>query len=92
MQYQIHFQYKSPDSSRPDDESASHFPMPLLKQGEFMPIPAPGDSVQLLYAPNEQKWLKVLTRHFDYATEGYCIVNIVVTDISDDEMAARLKC
>ena len=92
MEYQITFQYKPPDRPRPDDESASDFPMPRFKQGEFMPIPAPGDSVVLLYEPNGQKSFKVLTRHFDYATEGYCVVNIVVTDISDDEMAARLKC
>ena len=91
MNYRIEFQYKAHDEARPFDESASHIEMPLLEQGEFMPIPAPGDSVSLLCEPGKIKAFKVLTRHFSYSSENFCFVNIVVGDIANEEIAAHLK-
>jgi hypothetical protein len=55
-----------------------------------VPIPNVGDSVILKLSGDQNKSYKVLTRNFAYLA-GWCMVNIVVTDISSDEMAARLK-
>lgn len=50
-----------------------------------MPLPTPGDSVEIA----GQNY-KVLTRHFSYL-EGVCVINIVLSDIAEEEMSARLK-
>ncbi len=83
----ISFQYKAPGSSRPEDgeqDEAIKF-----DSGDFVPIPDVGDSVEYKYDGKEEVF-KVLSRHFAYIND-WCVVNIVVTDISDEEMASRLK-
>ncbi len=87
MKYKIEFQYKSPDRSRPYDEVQDE--EIIFEEGEAIPIPDVGDSVSCLYG-EEPKAFKVLSRHFSYL-QDWCIVNIVVTDISDEEMASRIK-
>jgi len=57
--------------------------------GEFIPIPDVGDSVAYNYG-GELREFKVISRHFAYMM-NWCAVTIVVTDISDEEMASRLK-
>ncbi len=54
-----------------------------------VPIPDVGDSVAYNYG-GELKEFKVVSRHFAYMM-NWCAVTIVVTDISDKEMASRLK-
>src|SRR5437879_5516995 len=85
MKYKVEFQYKEPNGRRPEhavqDES-------IKLQGEFVPIPNVGDSVDYLYGGKE-RYCKVVSRHFSYL-QDWCVVNIVVTDISDDEMEARI--
>ena len=47
MKCKIEFQYKSPKSSRPQEEPQDE---PIeLREGEFVPIPNVGDSVGFLY-------------------------------------------
>jgi hypothetical protein len=87
MKYKVEFQHKSKGSTRPGDEVQEE--EILFEKGEFIPIPDVGDTVSLMWG-NDQKEFKVLTRHFSYLM-NWCVVNIVVTDVSDGEMAARLK-
>ncbi len=87
MKYKIEFQYQTQDSSRPEDvvqDEAIEF-----EKGEFIPIPDVGDSVSYLYSEKLVDF-KVVSRHFAYMN-NWCAVTVVVTDISDDEMASRLK-
>lgn len=60
-----------------------------FEKGEFIPIPTVGDSVSYMYGGKLEEF-KVVSRHFVYMND-WCAVTIVVTDISDDEMASRLK-
>lgn len=87
MKYKIEFQYIPPKSTRPNDEAQDE--ELLFEQGEFIPIPDVGDSVSYLYG-GKMTAFKVVSRHFSYIGD-LCCVNIVVTDISGEEMAARLK-
>ena len=87
MRYKIEFQYKGSDSSRPEDVVQDE--EIFFEKGEFVPIPDVGDSVSYLYGEKVEAF-KVISRHFSYQNK-WCIVNIVVTDITSDEMAARLK-
>lgn len=87
MNYKIEFQYKDPESSRPNDYVQDE--EILFKNGESIPIPNVGDSVSYLHG-EQMTAFKVISRHFSYLND-WCVVNIVVTDISDEEMASRLK-
>lgn len=87
MKYKIEFQYKTSRSSRPED--AVQDDEILFEGGQFLPIPNVEDSVTYMYG-GKPKAFKVLTRHFSYLGD-FCVVNIVVTDISKEEFAARLK-
>jgi hypothetical protein len=83
----IEFQYKSPKSSRPQEEPQDE---PIeLREGEFVPIPNVGDSVGFLYGGKKRDF-KVVSRHFTYKKNSCCI-HVVVTDISSEEMLERLK-
>jgi hypothetical protein len=87
VDYKVEFQYKPQGHARPYvevQEDSIHF-----HRGEFVPIPAVGDSVSYLEG-DYMVARKVLTRHFSYGSD-WCVVNIVVTDMPDEEMAARLK-
>jgi hypothetical protein len=57
VKYKIEFQYKSPTSTRPQEEPQDE---PIeLEEGEFFPIPNVGDSVGYLYG-GKNKTLKSL--------------------------------
>lgn len=87
MKYKIEFQQKHPGDARPEDVVQDD---PYISEdGESLPIPDVGDSVSLEYGGKPQAF-KVLTRHFSYCGD-FCAVNIVVAEISPDEMASRLK-
>lgn len=87
MKYKIEYQFTSPDSLRPYDEVQDE--EIVFENGQFIPIPSVGDSVSYLHGEKMMAY-RVVSRHFAYVT-GWCMVNIVVTDISGDEMSARLK-
>jgi len=87
MKYKIEFQYKASGDVRPEDcvqDEELKF-----EHGEFFPIPNVGDSVEYT-SGGETVARKVVSRHFGYLSD-WCAVTIVVTDISDEEMATRLK-
>jgi hypothetical protein len=87
MQYKVEFQFRPQGSARPLDY-VQEIPL-VFRGGEFLPIPSVGDSVS--YDENGRTVAyKVVSRHYSYLGE-WCVVNIVVTDMSDGEMAARLK-
>ena len=87
MKCKIEFQYKSSNSTRPQEEAQDE---PIeLEEGEFVPIPNVGDSVGYLYGGKKRDF-KVVSRHFTYKRNSCCI-HIAVTDISREEMLARLK-
>ncbi|WP_433973623.1 hypothetical protein [Tunturiibacter lichenicola] len=91
----ITYQYKPDDRKRPFDfvqEEELSFEAPYGDSVAALPIPAVGDSVSLKL--EENRLYKVLTRHFTYLSSevGLSInVNIVVTDLEEDEYLARLK-
>ena len=87
MKYVVQFQYKSPTSLRPEDcGQDEEF---VFDDTQSNLIPNVGDSVTYLYGDKPTAF-KVLTRHFSYM-QGFCCINIVVSDIPSDEMCARLK-
>jgi hypothetical protein len=87
MKYKLEFQYKSEDSERPEDcVQDEQF---ISENGEYFPIPDVGDSVAYKYG-EKMKAFKVLTRDFSYI-DDLCCINIVVTDISEEELSSRLK-
>jgi hypothetical protein len=87
MKYKIEFQYKEPGRSRPFDEVQDE--QIVFEKGEAIPVPNVGDSVSYLHG-DDMRAFKVMSRHFSYMN-NLCVVNIVVTDISDEEMGQRLK-
>ncbi len=95
-QVTVTFQYKGPTDTRPWDEGQVAdltFKVPYGTPIVTVPIPAVGDSVSL-ELQKKMKSYKVLTRHFSYdEVEGSLLIaiNIVVTDISSNEMLERLK-
>jgi hypothetical protein len=87
MNYKIEFQYKAVGDARPED--AVQDEEILFEGGEAIPVPNVGDSVSYKYS-GTQRAFKVISRHFSYLS-NWCVVNIVVTDMPSEEMAARLK-
>lgn len=93
------FQYKGPASSRPLDQTQEedfNFEIPCNVPPPALFIPDVGDAVILtsLTSGEGRAAYKVLSRTFSYQESPlglYVYVNIVVTDIDDDEMNARLK-
>lgn len=90
MKYTVQFQYKDPESARPEDCSQDEENEIVIEDGSFTPLPNVGDSVSYKYGGRVKAFM-VLSRHFDYQSPNWCIINIVVTDISDDEINARIK-
>jgi hypothetical protein len=93
MTYKIEFQYMGPDDARPQDYVQEG--ELIFKNGEFVPIPAVGDSVHC-NLNGEGGSFRVVSRHFTYLNMNppeidWCVVNIVVTDLLPGEMAKRLK-
>lgn len=87
MTYKIEFQYKPTGQTQPFDY-VQKVDIRSTK-GDFIPVPNVGDSVACDFE-GKLKAYKVLTRHFSYSVD-LCAVNIVVTDLAHDELAARLK-
>ena len=93
----IFFQYKGKNKLRPSNfvqEDKLQFEAPYGESIAALPIPAVGDSVSLHLEGEGRNSYKVLTRHFAYLKTEVGLqvtINIVVVDIDDDEMAARLK-
>lgn len=87
MKYKIEFQYKEAARNRPEDVVQDE--EIIFEKGETVPIPNVGDSVSYKYG-EETRAFKVLSRHFSYVM-GWCLVNIVVTDISSEDMQSRIK-
>jgi len=88
VEYLIQFQYKGEGDLRPMDYALNDEEI-LAPDGKTVPIPNVGDSVTLTSGGTPKSY-KVVTRHFGYAG-NHCYINIVVTDISDKDRAARLK-
>ena len=87
MKYKIEFQYMPEGRDRPFEEAQDE--RIEIVGGQAVPIPSPGDTVFCSYDGHESDF-KVVSRHFMYMGD-WCAVNIVVTDVSDDEMGRRLK-
>ena len=85
MKFSIDIQYLAPGSDRPEDCSQDQ----EIVFETCPPIPNVGDSVHYYYGGTRVD-RKVVTRHFSYVGD-LVAVNIVVTDIDDEEMARRLK-
>lgn len=85
--YKIEFRYKAANVSTPGHDAQDE----EIEFGndEYIPIPAVGDSVAYLDKGRMVQY-KVVSRHFVYET-GSCEVNIVVTDMSKEELVAREK-
>ena len=89
MKFGIQFQYKGPNDTRPED--CGQDDVIGVGNGEFLAVPNVGDTVCYKYG-GDTVARKVVSRHFSYYPElGLCNVNIVVTDISSQEMQARLR-
>ena len=98
MKYVVEFYYKGPKDARPDD--ACQAGQITFESGEFTPIPAVGDVLYCrLRADGTSGYFKVLYRTFLYTDDNdeksnkmiLCVVSIVVTDVSSEEMRARIK-
>jgi len=94
MTYSIQYQYKNPKRSRPGDYAQVEDLNP--EPGEQLVIPNVGDTVILCLTSEGRKMYKVLTRNFSYLIAEEppvraCSINIVVTDVDDEEVGARLK-
>jgi hypothetical protein len=87
MNYKIEFQYKKADSPVP--EARVQDTEIRFDSSQFMLLPDVGDTVTYAYGQSPVT-RKVITRHFSFIAD-WCFVNIVVGDLSETELAARLK-
>jgi len=87
MNYKIEFQYKKPDSPAP--EARVQDTEIRFDSSQFILLPDVGDTVTYAYGQSPVA-RKVITRHFSFIAD-WCFVNIVVGDVSETELAARLK-
>lgn len=87
MKYSVQFQYKGENDHRPQDYALND--EIFLTEGQFTPLPNVGDSI-FIPSSEEKGMYKVLTRHFIYDGD-ICAVNIVVTDLSVEELSTRIK-
>ncbi len=87
MKYKVKFQCKEAGRSRSEDVvQDEEF---IFEKGESIPIPNVGDNVSCKYE-EKMRMFKVASRHFSYLGNR-CVVNVVVTDISGEEVQARLN-
>ena len=87
MNYKIEFQYKNPESLVP--EARVQDAEIRFDSNQYMLLPDVGDTVTYTYGQHPVT-RKVLTRHFSYIAD-WCFVNRVVGDVSEAELAARLR-
>ena len=87
MTYKINFQYKPEGHLKPHNTSQDQ---ELIFNGEYIPIPNVSDIVSYSF-DNERKTFKVLSRNFSYRLDpngdDFCLIDIIVTDISPDKIA-----
>ena len=91
MQYRVFFQYKHPNSPRPDQ--GAEFTLDC-QDGNLMDLPDVGDSVSYQLEDEEKRVIrKVLTKHFSFhqPQRDECFVYISVTDLPSDEYQERVK-
>lgn len=89
MKYSLQYQYKGPDDARPQDYIQQDDL--TINEGEPFVIPNIGDAVMLkLTLPDKVDAYKVVSRLFSYGG-GWCLINIVVTDLDDGEDAKLVK-
>lgn len=84
MKYVVSFQYMPPDLSRPFDESDLQ-----LESDDPIPIPDVGDTYDC-DADGKVVERKVVSRHFHFL-DDHIAVNVVGTDVSQEEMLRREK-
>ena len=84
MGWKVYFQYKPTGHKRPYDEMQDE---ELELQCE---LPNVGGTVAYMEG-DKIVARKVLTRHFSVTHPNNLYVNIVVTDVDNEEMGARLK-
>lgn len=87
MNYAVKFQYLPPGGVWPRDHIQDE--TITVEDGAYIPLPSVGDSAAYLERGKVVS-RKVLTRHFVFVGD-HLSVNIVVTDISQEEMASRLR-
>ena len=85
----MQFQYRRAGAASPEDGAHNDEEI-KFEGGKFFPPPSVGDTVSYKSAGGRVA-RKVISRHFSYSSEDICSVNIVVSDVSDDEMRGRLK-
>ena len=88
MRYNVEFQYLPPGAAIPTD--GVQVEQLAFEDSAFVPLPDVGDTVLLRLTGDDPTSYKVLTRHFLYMND-WCGVNIVVTDVAEAEMAARIR-
>ena len=89
MKYSLQYQYKGPDDERPQDYGQQN--KLTIKEGEPFVVPNVGDSVTLMLSrPHKLDAYKVISRLFSYS-DGWCHINIVVTDSDDGEYSRLIK-
>lgn len=88
MNCTIEFYHKADGSERPYD--ACQEMQISSNNGNFLPLPNVGDTVYINMFDGH-KHFKVLFRNFLYISEAQCKVSIVVGDVSEEEMAGRIR-
>jgi len=89
MKYSLQYQYKGPEDDRPQDYGQQD--RLTIKEGEPFVVPNVGDGVTLMLTkPNKIGAYKVVSRLFSYS-DGWCQINIVVTDLEDGEYNRLIK-
>lgn len=85
MRHKIEIQYKPENSSRPLD-----YVQEAIIEAEWLAVPNVGDTID--YSEDGKIIArKVLTRHFSFSAPNFIHINLVVTDVSKEEMGARVK-
>jgi len=94
VKFTLQLQYRAPRSTRPDDELQDD--QIVFWGSDAALIPAVGDAVIYKYG-DRNKAFKVESRTFSYGkmpesdVADVCTVRIAVTDISEKELAARIR-
>ena len=89
MRYSLTYQYIGPGDARPEDYQQQDDL--TINPGEPFVIPNVGDGVTLMLTKADTVGAyKVVSRLFSYAGD-WCGINIVVTDMTEDEMGRFAK-
>jgi hypothetical protein len=92
VRYSVEIQYKKDGWERPEDSAQDE--ELVFELGRYCPLPGVGDCV-IYKAGGVNNMHRVIYRNFGYThlpdDTVSCIVNLIVTDVSDEEMNGRLK-